>query len=126
MVPVGGVGETGLCVWQAGEIEGHGQGGHGDVDLGEGPDATLSEEGFRAQVRAVGEVEDCVGLGRVHGEVEGALTEGGLPALARRAGETTLQGLEACFWWRLLQRLDSSESYARLGFRGRGLFGRIG
>lgn len=58
-VPVGGVGETGLGVGYACEVEGHDQGGDGDVGLGEGADTAFAEEGLGGEVGAVGKVEDC-------------------------------------------------------------------
>lgn len=100
-MPVSGVGETGLRVGHAGEIEGHDQGGDGDVGLGEGPDTAFAEEGLGGEVGAVGEVEDCgwgamgisgggqelEGLGCRGGEVEGGFLEGGRLAFGGERGE---------------------------------------
>lgn len=59
-VSVCGVCETRFDVREAGEVKGKAQRGHGNVNGGEGLDAAFALEGFGREVRAVGEVEDCL------------------------------------------------------------------
>ncbi len=69
------IGETGLVVWDSGEIEDKFESWDLDIDGGDGVDAASAFECFCGEVGAVCEVEDCLGIigGKANGGCAGKL-----------------------------------------------------